>query len=344
MSAFVVETYQSHSSEIVEVITQLLNKVQSEIDDTRHADYNAAHNFAMLRQFLEEQLTQDIKALEKAKAEFVAAFAKEKNGLAETLKRLVFLKVSQAVRQSTNSQEVSEHDISVKDFAEQLKTLAAATQMIQDQTGRIKSQTYSLFQESSKIGLQMRTEHKEFKVVHIGRKLAKEEHSENEDLQTEDMPLEDVPADTQLDEHLQYSAVQVVNIGQISLGFAEKGVGFGQCYESLVVAGKRIAGNNRAAGGKKMLELAKDYPYDGKSPEEVADMMIVHPQRYVGPPPPGMVIFDVINTTCQVRMVVRQGHKTEYFTQQEPISLGGKRCDRLDEWRFGVCSLKLQKK
>ena len=38
-----------------------------------------------------------------------------------------------------------------------------------------------------------------------------------------------------------------------------------------------------------------------------------------------MVIFDVINTTCQVRIVVHQGHKTEHFTQQEPISLCGKR-------------------
>ena len=65
-------------------------------------------------------------------------------------------------------------------------------------------------------------------------------------------------------------------------------------------------------------------------------MMIVHHL------PPGMFIFDVINTTCQVRMAVRQVHKTEFFTQQEPISLGAKRCDRLDEWRFGECRLKGQ--
>ena len=93
--SFVVETYQSHSSDIVDVLTLLLNKAQFEIDDTRHAKSNAANNFAMLMQFLEDQLTQDNKALEKAKADktkFAAALAAEKVDLAEAPKSLVSLK------------------------------------------------------------------------------------------------------------------------------------------------------------------------------------------------------------------------------------------------------------
>ena len=53
--AFVGETYQSHNSDIVDVLTELLNKAQFEIDDTRYAKSNVAHNFAMLMQFLEDQ-------------------------------------------------------------------------------------------------------------------------------------------------------------------------------------------------------------------------------------------------------------------------------------------------
>ena len=79
--AFVGETYQSHNSDIVDVFTELLNKAQFEIDDTRYAKSNVAHNFVMLMQFLQDQLTQDSKALEKAKAdktEFAEVWATEK--------------------------------------------------------------------------------------------------------------------------------------------------------------------------------------------------------------------------------------------------------------------------
>ena len=104
LSDFGVETYQSHSSDIVDVLTDLLNKVQSETSDTRHDEFSAAHNFAMLKQFLEDKLTQDTKVLKKAKTEFAAALAAEKTDLAEASKSLVSLKTSQAASQSTCSQ------------------------------------------------------------------------------------------------------------------------------------------------------------------------------------------------------------------------------------------------
>ena len=76
LSAPAAATYKSHSSDIVDVLNDLLDKAQTELDDTRHAESNAAHNFAMLKQSLQDQLTQDNKALEKAKtdkAEFSTA-------------------------------------------------------------------------------------------------------------------------------------------------------------------------------------------------------------------------------------------------------------------------------
>ena len=58
----------SHSSDIVDVLNDLY-KVEAQLDETRHADLNVAHNFALLKQSLEDQLAQDSKALEKAKAD-----------------------------------------------------------------------------------------------------------------------------------------------------------------------------------------------------------------------------------------------------------------------------------
>ena len=48
----------SHSSNIVDVLSDFLDKAQTELDDTRHAESNVAHNFSMLQQSLEDQLAQ----------------------------------------------------------------------------------------------------------------------------------------------------------------------------------------------------------------------------------------------------------------------------------------------
>ena len=48
-SAPVVVACKSHSSSIVDVRSDLLDKAQTEFDDTRHAESNAAHNFSMLQ-------------------------------------------------------------------------------------------------------------------------------------------------------------------------------------------------------------------------------------------------------------------------------------------------------
>ena len=56
---------QSHSSNIVDVLSDLLDKAQTEPDDTRHAELNAVHNFSMLQQFLEHQIAQFNRAFHK---------------------------------------------------------------------------------------------------------------------------------------------------------------------------------------------------------------------------------------------------------------------------------------
>ena len=68
LSAPAAAAYVSHSSDIVDVLNDLMDKVQTQLDETRHAESNAAHNLALLRQSLEDQLTQDDKALTKARA------------------------------------------------------------------------------------------------------------------------------------------------------------------------------------------------------------------------------------------------------------------------------------
>ena len=62
---------ESHSSCIVDVLSDLLDKDQTEFDNTHHAE--ASHNFSMILQSVEDQFAHFKNALKKAKAD-VAEF------------------------------------------------------------------------------------------------------------------------------------------------------------------------------------------------------------------------------------------------------------------------------
>ena len=180
LSAPAAATYRSHSSDIIDVLNDLLGKAQSKLDDTRHAESHAAHNFARLKQSLEDQLAQDNKVLEKAKtdnAEFATSLEAEKPDLAEAEKSLASLEAAQAAAKSNCGRVASDHEASVESFANELKALTEATQFLQSETGGAEGQTYSLFQESSVACLQTTSDLKGFEVVAMVRKLAKNEHS-----------------------------------------------------------------------------------------------------------------------------------------------------------------------
>ena len=90
----------SHSSNIVDVLSDLLDKAQTELDDTRHAESNAAHNFSMHQQSLEDQLAQLNRAFTKAKAdvaESTTSLAAEKTVLV-VLRRVCQLRWSRKLR------------------------------------------------------------------------------------------------------------------------------------------------------------------------------------------------------------------------------------------------------
>ena len=51
------------SDRVPDVLSDLVDNAQTQMDDTRLAPSDAAHSFALLRQFIENELTQDSKAL-----------------------------------------------------------------------------------------------------------------------------------------------------------------------------------------------------------------------------------------------------------------------------------------
>ena len=93
-----------HSSDIIDELTDLIKKAQAEIGGNGHFKSNAAHDFAKLKQSLENQNN-------KAKSESTAQTAKS-DDLTEVEKRLTSLKTYRSASKSTCSQLETDHETS----------------------------------------------------------------------------------------------------------------------------------------------------------------------------------------------------------------------------------------
>merc|ERR1719313_1217396 len=54
--------YKTHSTGILDVIADLKEKAEGQLSELRKSETNAAHNFAMLKQSLDDQIAYDTKA------------------------------------------------------------------------------------------------------------------------------------------------------------------------------------------------------------------------------------------------------------------------------------------
>merc|ERR1719359_2694917 len=83
--------YKSHSSSITDVLGDMKEKAEGQLDDLRKAESTAAHNYAMLKQSLEDEMEADNKDMDEEKS-LKAATEEQKataeGDLAETVKEL----------------------------------------------------------------------------------------------------------------------------------------------------------------------------------------------------------------------------------------------------------------
>merc|ERR1719440_1020050 len=60
------EAYKSHSGSIIDVLEDMREKAQGQLAEARHEETTAKHNFAMLKQSLEDQIDADTKEMGQA--------------------------------------------------------------------------------------------------------------------------------------------------------------------------------------------------------------------------------------------------------------------------------------
>merc|ERR1719414_2670804 len=168
--------YKTHSTNILDVLSDLKDKAEGQLSDLRKAESNEKHNYNMLKQSLDDQIAYDTKV--KAEATAAKAADEEAKAAAEadhaaTIKDLENSQKTLATYSADCMQTAADHEATVAARNEELKVIAQAKQILTSTTGGAEGQTYSLLQ------MQMRT-HSDLakaEVVTVVKRLAQEHHS-----------------------------------------------------------------------------------------------------------------------------------------------------------------------
>merc|ERR1719469_497022 len=178
--------YKSKSGNIVDVLEDLKEKAEGQLSELRKAEVNTNHNYAMLKQSLEDQIAADNKDMDEQKASKAAAEegkATSEGDMGMTTKELANAKESLATAQGTCLQTAADHEATVAARKEELKVIAHAKQILVESTSGAGGQTYSLFQvvsgseSGTSVRMQTRADLAGREVIELVRRLAKREHS-----------------------------------------------------------------------------------------------------------------------------------------------------------------------
>merc|ERR1740139_1505369 len=174
MGAPAAATYESKSGSIVDVLVDMKDKAESELDELRKAEGSAKHNFNMLKQSLDDQITADSTDLDQektAKATSEQTKATAEGDLAITSKDLAAAQAELAEASSSCMQVAADHEATVAARAEELAVIAKAKKILEETTSGAAGQSYSFLQISTRADL------KKSEVVNVVQRLAKQHHS-----------------------------------------------------------------------------------------------------------------------------------------------------------------------
>jgi len=173
-------SYKSKSGGIVEVLEDLKEKAEGELADARKAESKAKHNYAMLKQSLDDKTAADNKDLEEQKSGVASAKesqAVSSGDLSVTAKALMDAGVSLKTAKKDCMQSASDHEATVAARDEELKVIAQAKKILEETTGGAVKQSYSLLQVAASSQANSRIQLANSEVVAMVKKLAQQHHS-----------------------------------------------------------------------------------------------------------------------------------------------------------------------
>jgi chromosome segregation ATPase len=180
MGAPAASSYKSHSSGINDVLEDLKEKAEGELSEARKAESSAKHNYDMMRQSLEDQMSadnKDLSAEKSAKAAAEEGKATAEGDLATTVKDLAGSEKALATAHTDCMTTAADHEATVAARTEELTVIATAEKILKESTSGAVGQTYSLLQVTAHSQLQTRADLANSEVITLVKKLAREQHS-----------------------------------------------------------------------------------------------------------------------------------------------------------------------
>jgi len=174
LGAPAAKVYESKAGGIVDVLADMKDKAEGELSDLRKAESSAKHNFNMLKQSLEDQISADTTDLKQEKSSLAAAEegkATAEGDLSVTKKELAAAENELATASVECMQVAADHEATVAARAEELAVIAKAKKILEETSSGGVDQTYSFLQVSNRAQL------KSSEVVAVIKKLAHTQHS-----------------------------------------------------------------------------------------------------------------------------------------------------------------------
>jgi chromosome segregation ATPase len=152
------EAYKSKSGGIFTVLQELSEQAETQLSELRRAEQKSNQNYKELKASLDNEIAAanaDMEEVKKEKAGATEAKATTEGDLQVTLEDLKQTAEALKLAQNECMTVAAEHEGSVRSRATELKTLAAATEIINKMTGAAAKQSYSFLQEDSRVTLDL---------------------------------------------------------------------------------------------------------------------------------------------------------------------------------------------
>merc|ERR1719191_635492 len=149
LGAPAAKTYESKSGGIVEVLNDLLADAEGQLEDLRKKESNLQNNYEMLKLELEDAIKfghQEMDKTNKANAACEEAKAEAEGELEVTNKDLAESMNTLAGTHQECMTKASDFEAETASRAEELKVIATAKKIIAEATGGATAQTYSFLQ------------------------------------------------------------------------------------------------------------------------------------------------------------------------------------------------------
>jgi len=175
--------YEGHSSGILGVLGDLLEKAETQLEDARSKETKDLHAFEMLEQSLKDEIKFGNKEMSEAKASLAAAAEKKSSAegdLGVTSKDLAGDTSALADLHHDCMTKAEDFEAETKSRGEELNALAKAKEVLQDTTGGAESLSYGLNQVSFvqvSSGLSSSAGLAQYEAARFIRDLARKHHS-----------------------------------------------------------------------------------------------------------------------------------------------------------------------